>query len=423
MKITRTLLGDKRLWRPVYGRYNPDIMRRRLDGLATAGVTRSKLDASRAFADRAFAHYYQVKKSPHYGFVFAIPTRINRRNDDYISEARHFLPIVDELAPDVVQVLMSELPPVVLDEYHDRDGRAVGAVVFIPIFSDMLRDIRPRIRTKLKVNKIIKDAARFASKTLHAEIIGLGATLPKMTHFGKDFSRRGIVATTGHAGTVHLIYTEFSELVDRNFSGTVGVVGAGSISASAAAMILDAYPSARVVMYDIRPKVLRDVVAGLCRTYGRDRAVVASSNDDVLRQGQVIISAITAQLSIDESIDLTDKVIIDDSQPGSFSRKEVEARGGTLVWVVGHDHSRRKVLTRRSRFRYGDEGLCESGDVWGCEAEVASLWLMKQTHLAVDDQVTPEIVRRVGAVMDTAGVGRARWQVAGQPVTLKRKRS
>ena len=423
MKITKSTLKDRRLWRPVYGRYNASVMMRRLDSLEHAGIDKEALKATRYFATKAYRQYYGNDRVSTYGFVFAIPTRVTRHHTEYADEARCFLPIVDYLDPELTQIIMSELPPVVIDEYHNKKGKAVGAIMFVPIFSDMRQDIKPALRLKLKVNKIIADTARFARDTLKAEIIGLGATLPKMTRFGKDLRKHGILTTTGHAGTVYLICKEFESLMDTIFIRstkpiTVGIVGAGSISSSSAAMILEAYPQTSIVMYDIRREVLAQRIKEIRQKYGVDRVTSARSNDDVLQRSMVIISAVTSRITIGEDIDLRGKVIIDDSQPGSFSRSDVEAHGGQIVWVVGHDNTHEKILTRRSEFRYGDEGLCDSGDVWGCEAEVAALWLAGAIHLAIDDHVDPDTVNRVGNIMDAYGIVRADWQIAGSKVDI-----
>lgn len=415
------------MWSPVYGRYSRDITERRLQDLEAHGLRTAELRKTRQLVQRYFDDYFGVTKTKKYGFAFAIPTRVNRRAGNFNDEVRIFLPIMDQLDEKAAQVFMSEMPPTILDEYCDKSGKTIGAIIFMPIFADMLYDIRPKLWAKMRVNKIVKDSAIFARDKLGAEIIGLGAMLPKLTRFGKDVAKHGIVATTGHAGTVYLIHQEFKAIIDGGYirpksAMNVGIIGAGSISSSTATMILASHPDTTISVYDIRKKVLKGVVEQLNHRYPH-RARAASSNDDILRSADIIISAVTSRITVGDDIDLRGKIIIDDSQPGSFSQQEVKRHGGTLVWVVGHDNSSSRFLTRHSKFRFGDEGLVSAGDVWGCEAEVAALWRAGRIDLAVQEQVTPEIVQRVGAILEDAGIGYAQWQASGKHVTLHKAKT
>lgn len=419
-RITLNGLPHTRLWKPVYGRFNELITRQRIADLRAAGADESLLAKTETFVDQAYGLYSGRLPSRKYGFVFAIPTRITRHPDADVSEARHFLPIVEQLTPQVAQIFISEMPPSILDEYHDRHGHTVGAIVFVPLLGDMVHDLRPKLYLGLKAHGIVRQTALFARDKLQAEIVGLGATLPKLTRFGRDLARHGLQTTTGHGGTVYLIYRSYNDLskvYDPNHVKTIGVIGAGSIGNSAAQLLLERYPDVSVIMYDIRPNVLRKVVERLDANYA-GRCQIATSNKDVRNRATIILSAITSRLKIDDDEDLSGKVIIDDSQPGSFDVDDVEAHGGKLVWVVGHDYTSDKILTCRSEFRYGDAGLSNPGDVWGCEAEVAMLWRAGKTELALREEVSPQAALAIGEVLEEAGIDRAPWQAYGHRVII-----
>jgi predicted amino acid dehydrogenase len=423
-QLTNAQLKNRRLWRPRYGRYNRGVMLARLDAIAEQQVAPHKaVVQTRFFINLVFDQFESKERlTKNYGFIFAVPTRISRTSKLYASEATHFVPIIKYLDQSMRQRFISGLPPAVIDEYYDKDGKAVGAVLFVPLFIDMLTDVRNRLRLKLIVNRIIRDVAKFAHHNLGAEIVGLGATLPKLTRYGNDIRTKGLLTTTGHGGTVYMIYKIYKEIETKYKIAPdvlVGVVGCGAIGEASAALLLATYPDIRIIMHDRRPQQQQQVVARLRKKYG-DRAFEAHSNVEVLTKARVIVSAITSRIQIPPGVDLKGKVIIDDSQPGSFNGRQVRERGGTLVWVVAHDNTKNSIITRPSGYRFGDDGLLNVGDIWGCEAEVAALWMTKRFDLALNDAVTPESALAIGAEMDKVGVSIAKWQYQGKPVELRK---
>ncbi|MEO5691247.1 MAG: hypothetical protein ABIQ64_03615 [Candidatus Saccharimonadales bacterium] len=413
-------LSQTRLWKPVYGRFDYTIVSQRLDQLAKLDVNADALRASKDFIDAAFADYQRRSSPRKYGFVFAIPTRITRAEGCDTSEAQHFLPLVNYVPTEIAQIFLSEMPPCVLDEYYDANENIVGAIVFVPLMQDILSDIRPRFRAYLRVRRIIRLTSKYIHDQLQPDLVGLGATLPKITRFGADMAAHGLATTTGHGGTVYLIYKMYKELQEQDYNGeTTGIIGAGSIGASSAALLLDRYKNIKVLIFDTRPHILRNVVKELNRKYG-DRAEAALSNEDVIRSSSIIVSAITSTIKIKDEWDLRGKIIIDDSQPGSFSRDEVEAQGGKVVWVVGRGLD--KLYKRKSAFRYGDNGLHTSSDIWGCEAELATIWHTKDFSRAIVHPVTPQAALSVGSLMDQVGIDRAEWQNAGVIVDMQNEK-
>ena len=159
------------------------------------------------------------------------------------------------------------------------------------------------------------------------------------------------------------------------------------------------------------------------------RVPISYANDDIglIRASDIIVTAVTDTIDLDAReqltgipIDLSGKIIIDDSQPGCFSRDQVEARGGTLVWVVGEDTTEQNAFKRMNGYNYGDTGgLFGERAVWGCEAEVGSIAMNGSFEFAVTSQVTPEIARKVGKVCFDSGIRVANpLQSFSQPVDI-----
>jgi predicted amino acid dehydrogenase len=424
-KFTVHAAANSEIWQPSYGKYSHSRMRRQLEDFANwsdfAGHdSAGQLEATSKFMSNAFSQYSgNGRNRRDYGFVFAIPTRVRRGTDQFASEAAHFLPVV-RLMDDVSrQIFLTNLPPCIIDEYGDIEAPH-GAIMFVPLFIDMLRDIKNPLARYYTAKKIIADSANFVNTRFNTKILGLGATLPKLTNYGKAFAIKGIAVTTGHSGTTWLIIESIKRALEEGLAknaGDFGVIGLGAIGTSSAKLILERYPSANVFVHDIRQKVQSRAVSDLAEKYGR-RIHACSDNRSVIDKSTIIVSAVTARITID-GMDLSGKLIIDDSQPSSFDPANVHSLGGKLIWVVGHDDSPSQFVTRASDFRFGEEGLLHHGDVWGCEAEVATLWKTDNLALAVHRPVEPSDVDIIGGLMEQAGITVASWQQHGRPLEAK----
>jgi hypothetical protein len=397
-------------------------MQRQLDDVAKWAAqaghdVAAQLEATSQFMSNAFSQFSGDSEAHRdYGFVFAIPTRVRRGTNQFASEAAHFLPIVSLMDDVSRQIFISNLPPCIIDEYGDRKSPH-GAILFVPLFIDMIRDIRNPLLRYYTVKKVINDSANFVNTRFNAKILGLGATLPKLTGYGKAFAASGAAITTGHSGTTWLIIESVKRALAEKLapdSDNFGIVGLGAIGTASAKLVLERYPGAHVFVHDIRPKIQSRVVSDLVEKYGH-RIHPCGDNRTVIDKSSIIISAITAEVRLSD-MDLAGKLIIDDSQPSSFDAENVAGQGGKLVWVVGHDHSPSRFVTRESDFRFGEEGLLHHGDVWGCEAEVATLWKSNNIALAVSRPVEPSDVDIIGGLMAQAGIGVADWQQHGRPI-------
>jgi len=368
-----------------------------------------------AFIISAFDDYEGKNKLESVNFAFCIPTRASRFSEEYWEEVYDFMPALRNMKIHQRFIILSSMPPFKVEMYGKPGEESHGVVIFVPIFSDMLKDYRNRFLLRQKVVKCINDATDFAHRRMNVEYIGLGATLPKLTDFGRNIKTR-VVTTTGHAGTVWLIQRTFQKVVAKYFGNKpdtlrVGFIGAGSIGMAALEKLGAQHNQTKFWVYDIRPKMNQAAKAEM-KQLGID-LTIAKSNDDLIAKCDIVVSAITSRINV-KNMNLTGKVIIDDSQPGQFVRREVEKAGGVLVWVVGRDGSATGFASRRSGYSYGVNGLNSASDLWGCEAEVAAIAFKDAPELAVEDHVTPEQVERVGQIFEELNIEVADFQSYGK---------
>jgi predicted amino acid dehydrogenase len=386
------------------------------------------------FVDNAFGIYKGRVKSRRYKWVFAVPGRVeDSAGNEYASEVTPFLPILDPrygVDARTTQFTTTSLAPSVIETYVGRDGEK-GAVVWTPLHvnaearTDAESWRKFAVENTKGIRRSVDQMAGFALKRLGAQVMGLGASLPSFTQFGKTIKQEGLVTTTGHAGTVHLLNETVRHVIETQGMDeqTIGLLGAGSIGSAWAELILQEKEGHRVSVYDRNS----GQVDNLRQKVDAAQVDVHSDELSVLRSAAIIVSAITETLDLDElersageRIDLSGKIIIDDSQPGAFDRAQVEDRGGSLVWVVGQDASVDHALHRVGGYNFGEKaGLYGKGSLWGCEAEVGVLCLEGRSDLAVNSHVTPQMAAAIGGLCRSIGVGVASpLQSFGSPVTL-----
>ena len=402
-------------------------------------ATDAEVERSLAFTRRAHDLYVGRQEPDGAGsFVFAVPTRVTRANGHlYPSEITPFLPMVKNCSGREMLYLLDSMPPSVIESYApDSKGRR-GHVLFVPLFGDILGDMQrapkrafgdrrgEEIGNKIAgliALTVINQAASFAKKRLGAEVMGLGAVLPALTDYGRRIRVKGLTTTTGHGGTVALIGDTVEKVIEDTgiTNDRIGVIGgAGSIGRSSLALLLEKYPSTKFVVHDVRS--MDRVMSSLSST-DRARVIVAGAMDGVFQEADVVVSAITSTVNFARDfpgIDLSRKIIIDDSQPGAFDRGEVESLGGKVVWVVGDDTSSDSTTTRVGGYLFGDHtGLMVNSNVWGCEAEAAAIARNRRYDLALRSAVTPQAARKIGGLLRSTGIGVAPFQSFGKPVDL-----
>lgn len=428
--------------REYYGEYDEAGVRKKFFGLvdyleANFGeqVSQAELSATRAFVDSTFAMY---RDKPNVegrsmadadgSFAFIVPARMSREHAEYGEEVEPIIPALRYVPNELRAQMMVGLPPFIIDTYQpDQEGRR-GYLVFAPIYGDMQSDLS-LVDGIHAGREIVSDAVNFADRRLGVSVAGLGATLPAITRYGKTITNKNVITTTGHGGTIELI----ADTVEVGRGGiepeSIGVLGLGTIGLSIAEIIADKYPKATVNVHDVDVGRTARLLAS-----GRDRYTVSESPRQLIDESDVVISAIAgAMIKLkDEGVEnLEGKLVVDDSQPGSFYPHEVQERGGAYLWVVGQD-SMGKTAVRRG-YDYGTL-VDPHNDVFGCEAEAACLSRYRTELLAegmdeatvnitvrevaLQGPVTSKQAKRIGELFAWYGIKAAEPQAFGKPVTI-----
>jgi hypothetical protein len=362
-------------------------------------------------------------------FAFVVPARMSRKNVEYGQEVEQVIPALRYVPRELRSTMMVGLPPFIIDRYKPGPDGKRGYLVFAPVYPDMKDDLSAAELRKAG-RKQVDDAVNFAYGRLGTKVVGLGAMLPSVTLYGRTITNPNVITTTGHGGTVHLIFetirrAEHEGRVPEDTTRSIGVLGLGAIGGSIARIARAEYPDSGMTVYDIR----EDVAHKIAREIG---ATIAVSEAEVISNSDVIISALPdVRLSLGElglgRADMKGRLIVDDSQPAAFSAEEVNDLEATLSWVVGQDGD--SIL--RSDYTYGDT-LAEPNDLFGCEAEAAAI-AMYRTELiqqgvstemadrftrkfAIREAVTPDMVRMIGHLFDRYGISAAPLQAFGKHV-------
>ncbi len=408
-------------------------------------VSPVELAATRAFVEAAFANY---KDQPAIGvaadadgsYAFVVPARMGRNHQDYGREVEPTIPAFRYLPNEVRAQMMVGLPPFVIDTYRANEHGRRGYLVLAPVFEDMKEDLGSSISSLSKAaNHNVNAAVDFARRRFGVEVIGLGATLPALTNYGKNITNPEVVTTTGHAGTSDLIRKIVKSTLDKTLPAeqveagpeSIGVLGLGTIGEAIARIISTEYPAAKINIYD-------STLARIARTQARGPNFLPGADErSVIMGSDITISAIagvSSRLNLRELgiTDLEGRVIVDDSQPGSVDPVEAEQLGGAVVWAIGSD-AQGKVVRRG----YDYATMVDShADLFGCEAEAASLALYRQElrdrgmsewfvdrvtrKVALRDRVTEQNVRYISALFKKYGIVPSSPQAFGRHVILPR---
>lgn len=383
--------------------------------------------------------------------VFAVPLRQNGVDPIYSSDSDAFLPLLSRefgITADIQLRAILGLPPTVLETNFQGTGPGEnGVTICVPLFSTMIDDINPdnadsgQTAELLRIGStVMARAAYLAHVQLGAKVMGLGGTLPKVSGFGASFKHHpthdmsGVITTTGHGGTVHLILETVRALQATKTFGRqdckLGVIGAaGSIGWSTVDCLHDLFGTSEIGVNDHRHEVLHDKI----ESYQHARLLHQRSTViEVLRESNIIVAAVTRPIDLDAidphgELDLRGKAIIDDSEPKAFRRAQVEARGGFLLNVAGQAHSGFRALRRdgywsggpQNPYAFGDEAGLLGDSSWGCDVErVMISWSGAHTE-AITAEVTPQNVRSIGRLCAEAGVGVAPFQSFNRAVAIE----
>ena len=432
-----------------YGKFDRAAVEAKMLGLAEAvarefpGVISDvEMRATELFIDVAFGFYEQSLDAGHDGehrepptFAFLVPSRNSRLRTDYGAEGEMIAPASRSVPPDLIGFVEVGLPPFIIDRYDAGERRATGFLIHAPVYPDSMLDL-PLDRAADLARSQIQLATDFARRRLGATVLGLGAVIPAITNFGTSLAAPDTTTTTGHAGTVAVI----QRIIDKAMAAgilppsgpqSLGFLGVGSIGRSAAEIIAQRFANSRIHIFDTRASAIDKTLTGL---RGVHRDVQASSDVvTLIRNSEVVVSAVTGFIDLDEqdaerTLDLAGKLIVDDSQPASFDRAQVEARGGTLVWVIARDT---KGVVNRVDYDYASMADAHR-DLFGCEAEAACLARYHEElrerglgdeaarrivrRVAVREPVTAAKVRLFSALFKKYGIEAAPFQVHGEYV-------
>lgn len=426
-----------------YSDYDYETVSSRVNGLVaylqenhSGLVALEELETSELFVEAAFSTYCAegaLSSDSRKGgsFAFVVPARMSRSNIDYGEEVEPAIPVFRYVPKELRAQMMIGVPPFVIDTYDKDERGREGYLVFSPIFPDMLDDLDPMQALEI-AKQHIDDAVDFSHDRFCVKSVGLGAILPAITRFGKDVSNKEVVVTTGHGGTAHLVKESVREAVTRGYinpeaANNIGILGLGSIGSSIAELVAEEYPETNLRLYDSNTRKIDRTANNL---HGIIEALQSESEAELIKESSIVISAITSRLELRKLgvTDLSETMIIDDSQPGSFDPSEVQGLGGKMTWVIGRDNSGR---IKRGHYDYGTM-VDPRSDLFGCEAEAAVIADYYQnlldrgfTHLeakniaskvAVQEPVVPYKARLIGSMMQRAGIGVSDFQALGKKV-------
>lgn len=406
-------------------------------------VLECELQTTEMFIDSTFAMYdarnedSMVAHDADGSFAFVVPARVSRNSTEYGQEVEPVIPALRYVPNELRATMMVGLPPFVIDRYQIDDQGKRGYLIFAPVFGDLMEDYGANIPEALRVaRQNVNDSVDFAQQRFGVEVVGLGATLPALTRFGKSITNKNVITTTGHGGTVQLIKKAVCAGIERGYVGdgnfstdelTIGVLGLGSIGASIAELMSFEFPTAKITVHDTDSQKTEKTHGLLSNRYG---ARVTASNEvsELIGTSNVVVSAVTSKIDLSGTFDLSGKLIVDDSQPGAFAPAEVEGLGGRVVWPLGRSENN----VRRENYDYGTLNDA-SYDLFGCEAEAAILARYAEElrtrgmdnvttqrivgKVALQGPVNPQNARLIGALFKKHQVEAAPLQVFGTLTT------
>jgi len=380
------------------------------------GVSSEALEITADRISNAFTAYKEGKDGGDVAF-FIQPRGSYKDPKTLYGDIGDYLPALKNVGPEVRHELFYRLPPFQVAEYtYSYDGKqGKGSVVCVPLSVDRMmgayeagkNDSDRRRRVGLYSQPIIIDTARFAQDKLGIRSVGLGETMAAMTHYGSDIEKRlpRIKVTTGHAGTTWLIDKTILEAASMGGVNlqeeVVGIIGCGSIG-RAAALNLDGRVGG-YVLCDINPTTAKKLKEILEEKFNGIKVDIAENAEDLCAKTRFIIGAASnLEPILTRDIIQPGTIIIDDSQPVTGRREEVEAAGGVVVWPI----AQMPPYINRVGYNFGPQGVL-LGTGWGCELEALTLHLTDNMggDRRVNHRVTNEDVAYVGGLAEGLGFG------------------
>ncbi len=398
---------------PVFGQW--DERRSFADWAAFAAsnpdLDRAAVDQSMAFLTRCFDQFNGRAPTVEAGHVFVLPARVSSTTDRWGDDTIDLAPMFEFADAPTRVAMLTRLPPFIVDTYQGSTSAAPGAVVFCPLFPDMLPTLGLR-NAVLTGRQIAESTLQFAART-GARLAGLGGTLPSITQYGKAVDST-IPTTSGHGGTLALLRLTVQR-AEAEGSLTrlrrAAVIGAGAIGTSAAIDLGNLGAKVQLVDTSSRARALASHRIAE-QAPGLSQAITVSAALERPHEVDLIVGAATTPIDLGGLAETA--LMIDDSQPPCIDPAQIGARQ-SLRWVVGQDRSEDQVATRIAT-RYGSEGLSHRSDVWGCEAEAAALAATDSIEARICGPVTPGSTDTVANLFSKVGIVAAEPQAFGRPL-------
>ncbi|HPD99240.1 hypothetical protein KC871_00710 [Candidatus Saccharibacteria bacterium] len=380
-----------------YGTYDKSTVESKMYALAdylvvhhSDDITNEEIEATRLFIESTFGVYEEVMSDTSdasnvrsiLSYAFLVPGRASRKNQDYGAESELIIPILRYVPNKYRSLFIHGVPPFILDFYEEDDDGDRGAVVcalvspedMFPEKADYVDETEYTtafMTAGWQAIQGVNNATEFARR-LGADVAGFGAVLPRITDYGARIDNKGIFTTTGHAGTIVLIFQTINVaieqgIIDEHAPRHLAIAGLGKIGASIARLAPSYYPDAKITLYDSREPLTLTIAEEMAQDGANVH--IAQSMEELLSSSSVAISAITSQLTQEEiAASKEGLLIIDDSQPACIDPDIASRYGATVAWVVGMHESG----TRRIQWGYGTFAD-EHNDLFGCEIETSIL--------------------------------------------------
>jgi hypothetical protein len=393
-----------------YTQYDEAKATARLSGLAhylrerhPDFITNEEVAATDSFVTSTFTMWnYKdrgVVTNMHDGsFAFVVPPRTSRVTPEYGDELADLVHGLRFVEPKHRAAMLRGIPPWVVDRYQtDERGRS-GLLICANVSGDLQVDLAKDSMGTMRraAQDMINDAVDLAADGFGAFAVGYGATFPGLMNFGEKTRRKDVITTTGHAGTI----AQIVEAIEHQYSNRdeltrLGVIGLGAIGGPAAEVLSQLYPGARVTLLD----TIASKMKKLDLKYP-GRFEQAGNVRELIEESDVIASFVTTAIELRKQgiTNMEGKLVVDDSQPAQFNAQEVRDLGGAVLWPIATDEN---GIVVREFCGYGDLMANRLSDLFGCEAEVASL--ISEMYWLEDNGVTHNHAKALVARMAITG--------------------
>lgn len=318
----------------------------------------------------------------------------------------------------IMYVFSYYLVPVTLSRIEVKSGSStkVGGYLLTTSWTPGLLFVRSRKskKTKEKRTKNLETLFRLANRRRVGHV-GLGALLPALTHYGKDFAASPLdqrpTVSTGHAYTAYTIVELLATLVARRNAddsiARVAIVGAaGSTGKATLRMLKRHWPASagiELTLVDVEQKRL-DLQRLLheAADSGRFAKVCVSTELSALQQveyGVVVTNSLTSIIKPEHVHPGT--VLIDDSQPRNTG-PELAEHGCVVIDVLARINGLDCHFD--FGFRSSDSGPADPSVTFTCLAEAALAAYAKIDGDLAVGEVTDKVIDKMLTIAEIGHV-------------------